>query len=182
MVVIYDGTRILPEPFLDIRGLVLNGGERGLLSIAFHPRYAENGLFYANYTNLQGDTGLSSPCATGSSVMDGSAWATTAARISARKVMTFRDMQMPRHCVIDHAPPEPAIRVRFPLCNSRGRTKRLSHSARNAVIGSTRAARSAGRRHPASTVRKQSADATANVTGSIGRIPASSAPMLRAAR
>ena len=56
MVVIYDGTRILPEPFLDIRGLVLNGGERGLLSIAFHPRYAENGLFYVNYTNLQGDT------------------------------------------------------------------------------------------------------------------------------
>ena len=56
MVVIYDGTRILPEPFLDIRSLVLNGGERGLLSVAFHPRYAENGLFYVNYTNFQGHT------------------------------------------------------------------------------------------------------------------------------
>src|SRR5688572_10515026 len=55
-IVIYDGTRILPEPFLDIRNLVLSGGERGLLSIAFHPRYAENGLFYVNYTNLQGNT------------------------------------------------------------------------------------------------------------------------------
>ncbi|MFL6246312.1 MAG: PQQ-dependent sugar dehydrogenase [Thermoanaerobaculia bacterium] len=56
VVVIYDGTRILPEPFLDIRNLVLSGGERGLLSIAFHPRYSENGLFYVNYTNLQGNT------------------------------------------------------------------------------------------------------------------------------
>ena len=56
MVVIWDGTRILPEPFLDIRNLVLSGGERGLLSIAFHPRYAQNGLFYVNYTNLQGHT------------------------------------------------------------------------------------------------------------------------------
>jgi glucose/arabinose dehydrogenase len=56
MVVIYDGTRVLPEPFLDIRSLVLSGGERGLLSIAFHPRYAENGLFYVNYTNRQGNT------------------------------------------------------------------------------------------------------------------------------
>jgi glucose/arabinose dehydrogenase len=55
-IVIYDGTRILPEPFLDIRSLVLSGGERGLLSVAFHPRYAQNGLFYVNYTNLQGHT------------------------------------------------------------------------------------------------------------------------------
>ncbi|HEU4886735.1 MAG TPA: PQQ-dependent sugar dehydrogenase [Thermoanaerobaculia bacterium] len=56
MVVIYDGTQVLPEPFLDIRSLVRSGGERGLLSIAFHPRYAQNGLFYVNYTNLQGHT------------------------------------------------------------------------------------------------------------------------------
>lgn len=55
-IVIYDGTRILPEPFLDIRNLVLSGNERGLLSVAFHPRYAENGLFYVNYTNRQGHT------------------------------------------------------------------------------------------------------------------------------
>lgn len=55
-VVIYDGTRILPEPFLDIRSLVRSGNEQGLLSVAFHPRYAENGLFFVNYTNLQGHT------------------------------------------------------------------------------------------------------------------------------
>ncbi|HVG25921.1 MAG TPA: PQQ-dependent sugar dehydrogenase [Thermoanaerobaculia bacterium] len=55
-VVIWDGTRVLPSPFLDISPLVSTGGERGLLSIAFHPGYKQNGLFYANYTNVQGDT------------------------------------------------------------------------------------------------------------------------------
>ncbi len=48
--------KLLPTPFLDISRLVRSGGERGLLSIAFHPRYAENGLFYVNYTNRSGDT------------------------------------------------------------------------------------------------------------------------------
>jgi len=53
---IWDGTRLLPEPFLDVTSLTLAGGERGLLSFAFHPRYAQNGLFYVNYTDRQGDT------------------------------------------------------------------------------------------------------------------------------
>jgi glucose/arabinose dehydrogenase len=55
-VVIHDGTRVLPAPFLDIRPLVASGGERGLLSIAFHPRYTENGFFFVNYTDRNGDT------------------------------------------------------------------------------------------------------------------------------
>ena len=55
-VMIHDGTRVLPTPFLDIRSLVLAGGERGLLSIAFHPDYARNGLFFVNYTDRAGDT------------------------------------------------------------------------------------------------------------------------------
>jgi len=42
--------------FLDIRGQVLAGGEQGLLSVAFHPRYAENRLFYIDYTGLNGNT------------------------------------------------------------------------------------------------------------------------------
>src|SRR4030067_191488 len=37
--------QLRPEPFLDIRGQVESGGEKGLLSIAFHPRHRENGWF-----------------------------------------------------------------------------------------------------------------------------------------
>lgn len=46
-------------PFLEISGLVGAGGERGLLGLAFHPRYGENGRFYVNYTNRAGDTHIS---------------------------------------------------------------------------------------------------------------------------
>jgi glucose/arabinose dehydrogenase len=41
---------LLSQPFLDIRPLVLAGGERGLLSVAFHPKYAANGRFFVYYT------------------------------------------------------------------------------------------------------------------------------------
>jgi len=37
-------------PFLDISGRVASGGERGLLSVAFHPQYATNRFFYVYYT------------------------------------------------------------------------------------------------------------------------------------
>ncbi|HJQ35776.1 MAG TPA: PQQ-dependent sugar dehydrogenase [Thermoanaerobaculia bacterium] len=53
-IVIWDGTRVLPAPFLDITGLVLCCNERGLLSVAFHPQYAQNGFFYVNYTETAG--------------------------------------------------------------------------------------------------------------------------------
>jgi glucose/arabinose dehydrogenase len=43
-------------PFLDIRGIVGAGGERGLLSMAFHPDYSSNGFFYVYYTDGNGDT------------------------------------------------------------------------------------------------------------------------------
>ena len=42
--------------FLDIRPLVLAGGEQGLLSVAFHPRYTKNRLFYVDYTDRAGKT------------------------------------------------------------------------------------------------------------------------------
>ena len=48
--------RVRAEPFLDIRSLVASGGEQGLLSVAFHPRYAKNHLFYVDYTDTNGDT------------------------------------------------------------------------------------------------------------------------------
>lgn len=47
----------LDEPFLDVTDVVgTNGSERGLLSMAFHPDYAENGLFYIDYTDTNGDS------------------------------------------------------------------------------------------------------------------------------
>lgn len=39
-----------PAAFLDISNLVLAGGEQGLLGLAFHPDYRNNGFFYVNYT------------------------------------------------------------------------------------------------------------------------------------
>jgi glucose/arabinose dehydrogenase len=56
LIVIFDGNQLRATPFLDLRGQISSGGERGLLSVAFHPRYAQNGLFYVNYTDPRGDT------------------------------------------------------------------------------------------------------------------------------
>ena len=44
------------RPFLDISRLVTNGGEQGLLSVAFSPRYATNRRFYVYYTDTGEDT------------------------------------------------------------------------------------------------------------------------------
>lgn len=46
---------LLATPFLDISPLTTTSGERGLLSLAFHPQYASNGYFFIYYTNLAGD-------------------------------------------------------------------------------------------------------------------------------
>jgi glucose/arabinose dehydrogenase len=43
-----------PTPFLDITNRVLYGGERGLLSVAFPPQFAEKQYFYVNYTRTNG--------------------------------------------------------------------------------------------------------------------------------
>ncbi|MDB4949070.1 MAG: glucose/sorbosone dehydrogenase [Gemmatimonadetes bacterium] len=48
--------QLLPTPFLDITDRVGSGGERGLLGLAFHPRYAANGFLYVDYTDRNGDT------------------------------------------------------------------------------------------------------------------------------
>jgi len=42
--------------FLDIRSIVKSGGELGLLSMAFSPRYATNHLFYVSYDDLDGNS------------------------------------------------------------------------------------------------------------------------------
>jgi glucose/arabinose dehydrogenase len=48
---IFKNGGVLPTPFLDVHNLINAGGEQGLLSVAFHPSYATNGLFYIYYTN-----------------------------------------------------------------------------------------------------------------------------------
>lgn len=49
--------QVNPQPFLDIVSQVgSRGSEQGLLGLAFHPDYAENGYLYINYTDLNGDT------------------------------------------------------------------------------------------------------------------------------
>jgi hypothetical protein len=53
---IVKGGGVLSRPFLDLSALVSTGGEQGVLSIAFHPRYANNGRFYVDYTDANGDT------------------------------------------------------------------------------------------------------------------------------
>lgn len=53
--VIADGER-LAEPFLDIGDEIVFGGEQGLLGLAFHPDYAQNGRFFINHTTAAGDT------------------------------------------------------------------------------------------------------------------------------
>jgi glucose/arabinose dehydrogenase len=47
--------RLRARPFLDIRSLVLDNGEQGLLGLAFHPKYAKNRHFYVDYTDRNGD-------------------------------------------------------------------------------------------------------------------------------
>ena len=53
---VVEGGRLRIEPFLNLMDRVSCCGERGLLSLAFHPHYAENGLLFVNYTDAQGDT------------------------------------------------------------------------------------------------------------------------------
>jgi len=54
---IIDKSRKLNEkPFLDISSKILQGGEMGLLGMAFHPSYKQNGYFYINYIDKNQNT------------------------------------------------------------------------------------------------------------------------------
>ncbi len=58
---IADSTGSVREsPFLDITSIVKStGNEQGLLGLAFHPDYSNNGYFYVNYTDADGGTSIS---------------------------------------------------------------------------------------------------------------------------
>jgi glucose/arabinose dehydrogenase len=49
-ILIVDAGELLEEPFVDISNDLVSGGERGLLGLAFHPQYAENGRYFVHYT------------------------------------------------------------------------------------------------------------------------------------
>jgi len=51
-IMIIDGEVVLGSAFLDISSLVdSSGNEQGLLGLAFHPDFVDNGYFYLNYTH-----------------------------------------------------------------------------------------------------------------------------------
>ncbi|MBL7703779.1 MAG: PQQ-dependent sugar dehydrogenase [Ferruginibacter sp.] len=52
---ILSGGALLPGNFLEIPDSLSTGGERGLLSAAFHPDYENNRYFFVYYTNTSGD-------------------------------------------------------------------------------------------------------------------------------
>ena len=50
---------LLPNPFLDLSSQISNGGEQGLLGLAFDPDYATTRRFIVHYTDVAGNTVLS---------------------------------------------------------------------------------------------------------------------------
>ncbi len=58
-ILVYKDGRILEQPFLDLTSRISTGGERGLLGLAFHPDYADNGFFFVYFTDRRGDSAIS---------------------------------------------------------------------------------------------------------------------------
>jgi glucose/arabinose dehydrogenase len=53
----FENGQLRPSPFLDITDRIgSDSSERGLLGLAFHPHFKDNGLFYVNYTDVNGNT------------------------------------------------------------------------------------------------------------------------------
>jgi glucose/arabinose dehydrogenase len=59
IMIVRDG-RVVATPFLDISDRITTGGERGLLGVAFHPRFPEDPRVFVDFTDRNGDTQVSS--------------------------------------------------------------------------------------------------------------------------
>jgi len=53
---ILENGKLLPRPFVTLEQDLATGEEQGLLGLAFHPRFADNGKLYVNYTARDMDT------------------------------------------------------------------------------------------------------------------------------
>jgi glucose/arabinose dehydrogenase len=53
---VVQGGTVLPTDFLDLRGAISTGGERGLLGLALAPDYPSSGRFFVNFTDPAGNT------------------------------------------------------------------------------------------------------------------------------
>lgn len=51
---VIQADQLLPEPFLDLGGMLAFLSEQGLLGLAFHPNFATNGRFFVVYNDLTG--------------------------------------------------------------------------------------------------------------------------------
>jgi glucose/arabinose dehydrogenase len=70
--ILKDG-QLVAAAFLDITDRVGSANsEQGLLGLAFHPNFAQNGYFYVNYTDLSGNTHIARFTASGDSADPGS--------------------------------------------------------------------------------------------------------------
>ncbi|MCZ6699281.1 MAG: PQQ-dependent sugar dehydrogenase, partial [Planctomycetota bacterium] len=85
---------VLPAAFLNIDSLVPNisgNDERGLLGLAFHPDYANNGHFFVNYTNNSSDTIIARYTVAGDPATSNTADAGSAVQV------LFIDQPFPNH-------------------------------------------------------------------------------------
>jgi glucose/arabinose dehydrogenase len=57
---VIKGGAVLAAPFLDLRAKVMSdGGEQGMLGLAFAPDYASSGRFFVHYNDVSGDNRVS---------------------------------------------------------------------------------------------------------------------------
>lgn len=84
---IFENGQLLPQPFLNIDDRVNDSSnEMGLLGLAFHPNYEQNGYFYVNYTGDGGHTRISRFTANGNT-----------ADPNSEKVMLVIEQPYPNH-------------------------------------------------------------------------------------
>jgi len=57
---VIDGGTLVEAPFLDISARIVSGGEQGLLGLAFAPDFPTDPRLYVDYTDLHGNTVVSS--------------------------------------------------------------------------------------------------------------------------